>query len=80
VPVQSHPQKARLSPAKVALTLKGPLLDLKDLKPEDLKTVVDTGNLTPGRHKLNVSVNLPPSITLVKIQPPAIEARIEKSP
>jgi YbbR domain-containing protein len=56
------------------------MLQLKDLKPGDLKAAVDTNNLAPGRHQLNVSVNLPPAITLVRVQPATIRARIEKSP
>jgi YbbR domain-containing protein len=80
VPVTANPQKARLIPAKVTLTLQGPMLELRDLKPGDLKAAVDTNNLAPGRHQLNVSVNLPPTITLVRVQPATITARIEKSP
>jgi YbbR domain-containing protein len=80
VPVVATPQKARLSPSKVALTLQGPMLQLKDLKPGDLKAAVDTSNLAPGRHQLNVSINLPSAVTLVSVQPATITARIEKSP
>lgn len=80
VPVAANPQKARLSPAKVSLTLKGPMLELRKLKPGDLKPTVDTGNLAPGRHRLNVSVSLPPSLTLVRIKPSTITARVEKTP
>lgn len=80
VPVTANPQKARLSPSKVTLTLQGPMLQLKDLKPGDLKAAVDTNNLAPGRHQLNVSVDLPPAITLLRVQPATIAARIEKSP
>lgn len=80
VQVAANPQKARLSPSKVNLTLKGPMLELKGLKPGDLKAAVDTGNLAPGRHRLNVSVTLPSSLTLERINPGTIEARIEKSP
>ena len=80
VPVAANPHKARLSPAKVTLTLQGPMLQLKDLKAGDLKATVDTNNLALGRHKLNVSVNLPSSITLVSVQPATVIAWIEKSP
>jgi YbbR domain-containing protein len=80
VPVAAQPQKARLNPSKVALTLRGPMLELRNLKPADLKAAVDTANLSPGRHRLNVVVNLPPSFTLVSVNPGAIEARVEKSP
>jgi len=56
------------------------MLELRNLKPGDLKAVVDTGNLSPGRHKLNVSVNLPPAASLVRIQPTPVTVWIEKSP
>ncbi|RJR48300.1 MAG: hypothetical protein C4567_00290 [Deltaproteobacteria bacterium] len=79
VPVTAQPQKARLAPAKVALTVQGPMLQLRNLKPGDLKAAVDTGNLAPGRHRLNVSVNLPASLSLVAVRPETIEARLEKS-
>ncbi len=80
VAVAAGPQKARLSVSHVTLTLQGPMLQLKDLKPADLQATVDTSNLAPGRHRLNVAVSLPPALTLVRIQPATITARIEKSP
>lgn len=80
VPVTAAPRKARLSASQVTLALQGPMLQLKDLKPGDLKAAVDTSNLTPGRHRLNVSVSLPPNITLDRVQPGAVTAWIEKSP
>lgn len=80
IQVTAAPNQARLSPSKVSLTLRGPMLELRDLKPGELKAAVDTGNLAPGRHRLNVSVSLPSSLSLVSIQPATITARIEKSP
>lgn len=80
VMVEAAPQKARLSPSRVTLTLKGPMPQLKKLKPGDLKATVDTGNLSPGRHRLHVSVNLPSSLTLERIRPATITAWVEKSP
>ena len=80
VPVTAQPQKARLTPAKVALTIQGPMLELRNLKPGELKAAVDTTNLAPGRHRLNVSVSLPASLSMVTVKPATIEARMEKSP
>ncbi|MDD2903149.1 MAG: CdaR family protein [Syntrophales bacterium] len=80
VPVAAIPQKAHLSPSRVSLILKGPMLELRSLKPAELMATVDTSNLSPGRHRLNVSVNLPSSLELVRIHPATITARIEKSP
>ena len=78
--VAAAPQKARLSPSRVSITLKGPMLVLKNLKATELQATVDTNNLSPGRHSLNVSVNLPSSLELVRIRPATISARIKKSP
>lgn len=80
VQVTAAPQKARLSPSKVSLTLKGPMLLLKPLKPGELHPAVDTSNLAPGRHRLNVSINLPPSLELMRLHPATITAWVEKSP
>ncbi len=80
VPVAAAPQKARLSASQVTLTLQGPMLQLKDLKPGDLKATVNTDSLSPGRHRLNVSVSLPPGFTLERVQPGTVTAWIEKTP
>ncbi|MHB8067462.1 MAG: CdaR family protein [Desulfobaccales bacterium] len=80
VAVTAAPQKARVSPAQVTLTLHGPWLQLKDLKPGDLKAAVNTDNLAPGRHRLNVSISLPTGLTLERVQPGTVTAWIEKSP
>jgi YbbR domain-containing protein len=80
VPLSANPQKARLSASKVTLTLRGPWLQLRNLKPGDLQATVNTDTLDPGRHRLNVSVSLPPGLTLVRVHPGTITARIEKSP
>lgn len=80
VPVAAAPQKARLSVSRVALTLQGPWLQLKDLKSGDLKATVNTQDLPPGRHRLQVSISLPPGFTLERLNPETITARIEKTP
>lgn len=80
VGVAAQPLKARLSPSQVTLTLQGPMLQLKDLNPGDLQAMVNTDNLPPGRHRLHVAINLPPGITLGRVQPGTVTAWIEKSP
>jgi YbbR domain-containing protein len=77
--VEAVPVPARLKPAQVTLTLKGPWRQVKDLKATDLKVTVDTKGLSPGRHRLNVSVNLPNGLSLVQVQPAAVTATVEKS-
>jgi YbbR domain-containing protein len=56
------------------------MLQLKDLKPGELQAAVNTADLPPGRHRLDVSVTLPSGFTLVRIKPGTVTARVEKSP
>jgi YbbR domain-containing protein len=78
VPVAAGPLPARLSPAQISLTLQGPYPQVKDLKPEEVKATVDTGNLSPGRHRLNVSVDLPAGASLMKMNPAAVTATVAR--
>lgn len=80
VPVSADPQEGRVSPAQVTLTLKGPWPLMHTLKAEDLKARVDTRNLTPGRHRLNVSVDLPNGVSLVRSRPATLTVTLAKSP
>lgn len=80
ITVLATPQPARLRPSQVTLTLKGPWLPLKDLKPGDLKAAVDTKKLAPGRQRLKVSVTLPQDVRLLRVQPDAVDAWAAKSP
>ncbi len=79
VPVLSVSQPAKVSPSQMTITLKGPWPQVQDLKMEDLKARVDTRNLTPGRHRLNVSVELPDGVSLVRSQPPIVTVTVAKS-
>lgn len=80
VAVAAVPGPARLRPAQVALTLKGPWRQVKDLKVADLKATVNTKNVAPGRHRLNVEVHLPAGVTLVQVQPATVTATVGQSP
>ena len=53
---------------------------MQNLKPEDLKARVDTRNLTPGRHRLTVSVDLPGGVSLVRSRPATVTVTLAKSP
>jgi YbbR domain-containing protein len=70
---------ARLNPAQVTLTVQGAWRQVKDLKAADIKATVDASNLSPGRHRLNVSVSLPNGISLVKVEPASVTATLEKA-
>ena len=80
VTVASQPSPAKLKPAQVAVTLRGPWPLVKELKSADLKASVDTSGLGPGRRPLNVGISLPPGVTLVRVQPPSLTASRSKAP
>ncbi|MEW6386803.1 MAG: CdaR family protein [Thermodesulfobacteriota bacterium] len=79
VPVSPVPQPARLSPPRVTLTLQGPWRQINDLKPEDIKATVDTQDLTAGRHRLKVDIQLPQGINLQRLEPETVTARLVKA-
>jgi len=79
IPVLIDAPAAKVSPTQVTLTIQGPWPLVQDLKPEDLKPRVDIGNLTKGRHRLDVSVDLPGGVSLVRSRPPAVTVTIPKS-
>ena len=79
LPVLTDPQAGRVSPAQVALTIKGPWPLVQNLKAEDLKARVDTRNLAPGRHRLTVSVELPAGVSLVRARPDNVTVTLAKS-
>jgi YbbR domain-containing protein len=79
VPVLTDPQTAKVSPAQVTLTIKGPWPQVQDLKAENLKARVDTRNLAPGRHRLNLAVELPGGVSLVRSQPTQVTVTVDKS-
>jgi len=64
--------------AQVTLTIKGPWPRVQSLKSEDLKARVDTQNLSPGRHRVNVSVELPGGLSLVRSKPTIVTVTVAK--
>jgi YbbR domain-containing protein len=79
IPILSDPQEAKVSPAQVTLTIRGPWPQVQGLKAEDLKARVDTRNLAPGRHRVNVSVELPGGVSLVRSRPAIVTVTLAKS-
>ncbi len=80
VPVLPEPGPANLQPAQVAVTVQGSWPLVKDLKPEDVKATVDTRSPGRGRSRLNVSVSLPPGVSLVRLQPSSVLSSPGKTP
>jgi len=79
VPVLTS-QGAKVAPTQVTLTIKGPWPLVQHLKPEDLKAQVDTRNLSPGRHSLTISVDLPDGIRVERSRPATVTVTVPKSP
>ena len=79
VPVLTEPPATRISPAKVTLTIKGPWPVVNNLKADDLKPQINLKSLSPGRHHLEVSVELPPGVSLVRSRPTKVTVTVAKS-
>lgn len=80
VAVAPEPGPARLKPSQVTVTIKGPWPQVKDLKPADVKATVDVKDLGRKSKPLDVSVNLPQGVSLVRVQPHRITASPGKAP
>ena len=78
VPVIPQPLVAQLSPSKVTITLRGPWPQVKNLEIKDLQAFVDTEGLSPGLHRLEAQVRIPSGLTLEKVSPETVQARIKK--
>ncbi len=78
VAVLPQPLSAKLSPAKVAVTLRGPWPQVKSLELNGLKAMVNTTGLPPGRHRLEVQVQLPEGLVLESVSPKTLSAQIAK--
>ena len=78
VPVVPQPLPAKLSPSKVSITLQGPYPRVKNLELKDLQAFVDTQDLSHGRHRLKVQVQIPEGLTREKVSPETILAIIKK--
>ena len=58
-----------IEPPQVALTVRGPELELKRLERPDGAVFVDASGLAPGRHELEVQVDLPVPFEVTKRKP-----------
>jgi YbbR domain-containing protein len=72
---------SQVAPATVDVILAGPVPDLENLSPVDVRVVVDLAGLTPGTYQLTPQVSiLPERIQLQAISPVTIEVTIADSP
>ena len=80
VSVIPEPEPAGLLPSEVAVTVQGSWLLVKELKAAEVQAWVDTRNLGPKRSRLQVAVNLPQGVSLVRVQPDWVSATRQRSP
>jgi YbbR domain-containing protein len=78
VQVYASPESASLTPSTLTVTLTGPYRRLKELTAAEILATVDTKNLLPGRHNLQVSVQVPNGFKLESLSPQTVTARIAK--
>ncbi len=72
---------SQVAPTTVDVILAGPVPDLENLSPVDVRVVVDLAGLTPGTYQLTPQVSiLPERIQLQAISPVTIEVTIADSP
>lgn len=78
VPVIPQPLPASLSPSRVTITLQGPWPQVKNLENKDVKAFVATQGLSVGHYRLKVQVQIPEDLTLERVSPETILARVKK--
>ena len=79
IPVLTDPPSTKVSPAQITITIKGPWPQVQNLTTADFKARVDARSLTPGRHRLNVSVELPDGVSLIVSRPTVITITVARS-
>jgi YbbR domain-containing protein len=73
--------EAQVSPAQVDIIIAGPIPDLENLTPVDVRAVIDLAGLEPGTYQLQPIIEiLPESIYLQSISPETVEVIIQELP
>lgn len=70
--------EAKSSPETVSVILAGPLPELENLNPEDVRVVVDLRDLGPGTYKVEPKVVLPEGLKVESLLPNKVEVVISK--
>jgi YbbR domain-containing protein len=75
IPIKVLPitQGAVIEPQTVNLVLNGPLSQIRSLKVDQVIVSVNMQELKPGEDELKIDVQLPPNITLVKVDPDKVK-------
>lgn len=72
---------AQVAPSQVDIIIAGPIPDLENLTPGDVRVVIDLTGLEPGTHPLQPMVEiLPDGIYLQSISPETVEVTIQLLP
>jgi len=73
--------EAQVAPAQVDIIIAGPIPDLENITPVDVRVVIDLTGLEPGTYQLQPIVEiLPESIYLQSISPETVEVIIQAQP
>ncbi len=72
--------KASVAPEKVKVILAGPLPILAELKPEDVRIIVNLIRLGPGTYKLRPEVSVPEGVRVESIIPETLEVIVSIQP
>ncbi len=75
VEVRDADYKSRVEPPKANVTLRGPVLKLEGLDTKGL-VYVDAAGVTPGAHQVDVQVELPDGMQLVRQAPDKVRLRV----
>jgi len=72
----AHGLEAKLSPDLIDVILTGPLPKLQSLNPDEVRVVVDLGNLGPGTHQIKPQAIVPQGIVAETMLPATIQVTI----
>ncbi|OPL13617.1 MAG: hypothetical protein AVO38_02710 [delta proteobacterium ML8_D] len=78
VPVQIENSESNIMwwPKVVSVTLRGPMLDIREIKPADIYVGISVSGLEPGTHSLEPECIVPEEFTLMEIIPQNIKVNI----
>jgi YbbR domain-containing protein len=68
--------RSMVEPSKVRITVRGPQSAIESLELSHGAVYIDASGLEPGTHKVEPSVDLPPEVELVKVQPETLRLKV----
>jgi YbbR domain-containing protein len=76
VVVRQGTYRSMVEPSKVRITVRGPQSPIESLELSHGAVYIDATGLEPGTHKVMPSVDLPPEVELVKVQPETLRLKV----